>query len=101
MEYYFIGDSELVTAFRFIGIDGTAVHDHTEAEQAFKTITDSNDCKVLIMTEETASWLDESIVSWQLSGNYPLIVEIPGIMGKMPARKTITEAIREAIGINI
>ena len=111
MDYYFIGDPELVTAFRFIGIDGVVAHDAEEAIGMFNKITSGEtdallppnalSCRVLIITEEIAGWLDALLVSWQLSGNYPLIVEIPGIMGRLPNRKTLVDSIREAIGVNV
>ena len=115
MDYFFIGDPELVTAFRFIGIEGTAVRDAAEAASVFRRITEgwveeagaalpgsgAEGCQVLIVTEEVASWLDDLLVNWQISGNYPLIVEIPGIMGRFPGRKTLVDSIREAIGIHV
>ena len=126
MELYFLGDEELVTAFRFIGIDGLAVKDADEAIAVFRKITEDLDgidlpdefskrllerglqennkhhlCQVLIMTEETADWLGDYIINWQLSGNYPLVVEIPGLAGRLAGRKTLVDAIREAIGIHV
>jgi V/A-type H+-transporting ATPase subunit F len=115
MEYFFIGDPELVTAFRFVGIGGTAVTDAAEAKAAFLRITRGWDetagavlpgepgesCRVLIMTEETADWLGDILIDWQLSDRYPLVVEIPGILGRLPGRKTLVDSIREAIGIHV
>ena len=122
MDYFFIGDPELVTAFRFTGIDGMVVRDAEEAAIAFKRITEggtqssaasepdiafpdsllkAQNCRVLIITEEVADWLEKFLVSWQLSGNYPLIVEIPGIAGRLPNRKTLVDSIREAIGVHV
>jgi V/A-type H+-transporting ATPase subunit F len=117
VDYFFIGDPELVTAFRFIGIDGHAVRDPAEAAAVFRRITEgwiedagvvlpgavqgAEGCRVLILTEETAGWIEELLVNWQLSGRYPLIVEIPGIMGRIPGKKTLVDSIREAIGIHV
>ena len=113
MDYFFIGDSELVTAFRFVGIDGKAVSGAEEAHAAFQKCTrnwnatagtvmpGAESCRVLIITEETALWLGETLTNWQLSGAYPLVVEIPGTMGHLPGRKTLVESIREAIGISV
>jgi V/A-type H+-transporting ATPase subunit F len=113
MDYYFIGDPELVTAFRFVGIQGTAVVDAAETKAAFLRITRGWDetagavlpgaggCRVLILTEEAADWLGETLIEWQLSDRYPLIVEIPGILGRLPGRKTLVDSIREAIGIHV
>ena len=117
MDLFFLGDEELVTAFSLIGINGIAVKDADEAVAVFRRITEgvddtqdfdlpysvpgANSCQILIMTEETADWLGDYTVNWQLSGHYPLLVEIPGIAGRLPGRKTLVDAIREAIGIRV
>jgi V/A-type H+-transporting ATPase subunit F len=113
MEYFFLGDSELVTAFRFVGIDGVSVSGADDARGAFRRMTESYDettgtvipdtqtCRVLILTEEVAQWLGDTLVQWQLSDRYPLIVEIPGLMGRLPGRKTLVDSIREAIGVRV
>jgi V/A-type H+-transporting ATPase subunit F len=113
MDYFFIGEAELVTAFRFVGIAGISVQNPSEAIDAFRRITESYDetsgtflpgielCRVLIITEEVADWLGDSLVQWQLKDRYPLIVEIPGLLGRHEGRKTLVESIREAIGVRI
>ena len=113
MDYYFLGDPELVTAFRFVGVAGATVQNADAALTAFRRITEGYDqtagtvlpgaenCQVLILTEEVADWLGDTLIEWQLSDRYPLIVEMPGLMGKLPGRKTLVELIREAIGIHV
>jgi V/A-type H+-transporting ATPase subunit F len=115
VDYFFIGDPELVTAFRFIGIEGEAVLDADDAVAAFRRITEgwdstanavlpmagAEDCRVLIMTEEAADWVGDLLIKWQLSDRYPLVVEIPGAMGRLPGRKTLVDSIREAIGVHV
>jgi V/A-type H+-transporting ATPase subunit F len=114
MDYFFIGDSELVTAFRFIGVEGTAVSNADAARAAFLRITLGWDdtakavlpggvegCRVLILTEEAADWLGNDLTEWQISGEYPLIVEIPGTLGRLPGRKSLVDSIREAVGVRV
>ena len=116
MDYFFLGDAELVTAFRFIGVAGMAVENSSDAVSAFKKITEGSnetvgpatpaslpgaDCRVLIITEAVADWLGDFMINWQMSGHYPLLVEIPGMLGKLPGKKTLVDAIREAIGIQV
>ena len=113
MDYFFLGESELVTAFRFIGIHGQAVYNADDARDAFQRLTQSYDetagtvlpgietCRVLVITEEVADWLGETLIRWQLSERYPLIVELPGLMGRLAGRKSLTDSIREAIGVNV
>jgi V/A-type H+-transporting ATPase subunit F len=57
--------------------------------------------KVLILTEDVADMLDEEVQSWQMKGKAPLIVEIPGLQGHIQGRKTLTDSIREAVGIQV
>ena len=113
MDYFFLGDPELVTAFRFVGINGSPVMDAGDAMNAFRKMTESYDpvteqvipgmesCRVLIMTEEVADWLGDALIQWQLSNRYPLIVEVPGFLGRLPGRKTLVDSIREAIGVHV
>ncbi len=57
--------------------------------------------KVLILTEDVAVMLEDEVLEWQMKGDYPLIVEIPGLQGHLEGKKTLTDAIREAIGIHV
>jgi len=117
LDYFFLGDAELLTAFRFIGIEGEAVANTAQAVSVFRRITegwnesadtalpdslpDAGNLKVLLMTEETAAWLGDYLINWQLEGRYPLIVELPGIMGHLDGRKSLVDSIREAVGIHV
>jgi V/A-type H+-transporting ATPase subunit F len=112
VDYFFIGDPELVTGFKFVGIDGVAANNADEARLSFRRITEGFDevtntvvptegCRVLILTQEVADWLGERLINWQISAQYPLIVELPGMMGKIQGRKTLVDSIREAIGIHV
>ena len=113
MDYFFLGDPELVTAFRFVGIAGVSIQNVDAAQEAFRQITENGEniaetefsgaqqCRVLILTEEVADWLGETVIQWQLSDRYPLIVEVPALMGRLPGRKSLVELIREAIGIHL
>ncbi|MDR1867202.1 MAG: ATPase V [Treponema sp.] len=114
MDYFFIGDPELLTAFRFVGISGTAVMNAEQAYNAFSRITKGIDviagvvvpheeqsCKILILTEEVADWLGEELIQWQLKGQYPLTVEVPGIGGRLTGRRSLVSIIREAVGIRV
>ena len=102
MEYYVIGERELVLGFMLVGVEGQAVHNRQEALQAFYRVTgQSSRPKVLILTEDVADMLSAELIDWQLRAAPPLIVEIPGLQGHIPGRKLLTDAIREAVGIQV
>ncbi|GMO19144.1 MAG: V-type ATP synthase subunit F [Spirochaetaceae bacterium] len=101
MDYYFLGENELVMAFRFVGVQGREVTGADDAASAFSEITCSQSCKILILSEKIADLLGDTLVEWQLSGKYPLIVEVPPLEGHIEGRKSLTDLIREAIGIHV
>jgi len=118
VEYLFIGDADLATAFRFVGVPGVSATTPKIAAAAFRAATEGGsgldvtldggdaipspeELKVLILTEQVADALGEAVVEWQLSGRFPLIVEVPGLAGHLEGRKSLVEAIRDAIGIRV
>lgn len=112
MQYFVIGERELVLAFSLVGVKGAVAMNRAEAIDAFNRVTGKGDAvsgvpvteeraKILIITEEVSVLLEKEITAWQMSGQYPLIVEIPGINGHMKGKKSLTETIREAVGISV
>ena len=55
----------------------------------------------LILTEEISQLIEEEVIDWQKKGDFPLIVEVPGIHGHVAGKKSLTDSIREAVGIQI
>jgi vacuolar-type H+-ATPase subunit F/Vma7 len=101
VQFYVLGDEELITGFRFVGVQGAAVYSKTEALEAFRRATESGDVTVLILTEQVSALIPEAVMDWQFNGSYPLIVEIPGIDGHLENRKSLIDSIREAVGVHV
>lgn len=101
MEFHVIGDEEVVIGFRFVGVPGSVVRTEEEAREAFATVTQESKARVLILTEQVSSLIPDEVMDWQMNGTYPLIVEIPGIHGRMPDRKSLIDSIRDAVGIHV
>lgn len=111
MEYFVIGERELVLGFMLVGVNGSVASNRNEALDAFLMVTGQDSSvnrlsaedrpKVLILTEDVADMLSEEIKIWQMKGSAPLIVEIPGLQGHIQGRKSLSDAIREAVGIQV
>lgn len=110
MNFYTIGEREIVLAFKMTGIDGAVAQTRSEVLEAFNRVTgrggvmnvpSSSIPRVLILTERAASLIEDEEIEWQKTGKYPLIVEVPGLSGKIEGKKSLTDAIREAIGIQV
>ena len=110
MNYFVIAEREIVLAFGLVGVAGAAAVNRAEALDAFNRATGKGGTaaspvesrpKVLILTEEVSMLLENEVLEWQKGAQYPLIVEIPGISGHLSGRKTLTDSIREAVGIQV
>ena len=110
MEDFVIGERELILGFKLVGVDGTVALNRDEALEAFNRVTGQGGAmslpsperpKVLILTEEVSALLEDEVIAWQKGADYPLIVEIPGLGGHLKGKKSLTEAIREAVGIQV
>jgi len=111
-DFFVIAEDEVVLAFRLAGTEGRGVTGREDALDAFRYATGSGSdrsgrpypgigAKVLVLTEGVADLLEDEAMEWQLGGEYPLIVEIPGPGGRAPGRKTLVDSIREAVGIRV
>lgn len=110
MKFYIIGCRELVLAFKLTGVDGTVAETRAEVLDAFNRVTGKGGIanvpsgeipRVLILTEEAASQIEAEEIEWQKSGKFPLIVEIPGLNGHLEGKESLSDAIREAIGVEV
>ena len=113
MSYCIIGERELVIGFSLVGVQGFTANSREEALLAFDKITGRGNAlagnvpsasekpKILIISEQVAEFLSDELKELQLKGSYPLVVEIPCLQGKMEGKKTLTDSIREAVGIHV
>lgn len=110
MKFYIIGEREIVLAFRLTGVDGTIAETRAEVLDAFNRVTGKGGAinvpageipRVLILTEHAASQIESEEVAWQKTGKFPLIVEVPGLDGHIKGKKSLSDAIKEAIGVEV
>lgn len=103
MNFFILGDEDVVLAFRFAGIEGIVAETKDEVSLHFDKICQKEygEIGVLIITEKNALMLEDRLIDWQLSGNYPLIVEVPDIEGHIEGKITMLESIRKAIGLSV
>lgn len=110
MKFYIIGEREIVLAFKLTGINGTIAESREKILDAFNRVTGKGGIanvpsgeipKVLILSEHAAGQIEDEEIAWQKTGKYPLIVEVPGLDGHLKGKKTLSDAIKEAIGIEV
>ena len=84
---YVIGDSDMLTGFRSVGVDGVEVSSLGETEKALTDALNRTDIAVLIVSDVFSSELSirKKIDQVRLECITPLIVEIPS--SKKPSNK--------------
>ena len=111
-DFFVIAEEEIVLAFRMVGVDGRAVSGREDALDAFRYATGMGadpsgraykgiGAKVFILTEEVADMIEAEAMAWQLAGGFPLIVEIPSQGQGKTGRKSLEDAVRDAVGVGI
>ncbi len=111
-DFFVVAEEEIALAFRMVGVEGRAASNREEAVDAFRYATGTGAdpsgrayrgiaAKVLILTEEVADLVSAEAMEWQLGGGFPLIVEIPSRGPAKAGRKSLEDAVREAVGVGI
>lgn len=96
-----IGDEDSVLGFGLVGIQGRAVVNAEEAEQAFKSCLEDHDIGIVVITERIAELIRSLVDQYLFTKDFPLIVEIPDRQGGLSGRLSIRELVNEAIGIKL
>jgi vacuolar-type H+-ATPase subunit F/Vma7 len=99
---YVIGDSDMVTGFRLVGIEGAEASSVDEARQLLDTALARNDLAILIISEELSSQpqLHEIIDKVHHERKDLFIVEMPGSKGKTSA-VNMSDIISKTLGVKI
>jgi len=99
---YVIGDSDMITGFKLVGIEGTEVNSADEARQALNKAVGRNDLAIIIISEEfsTQPEIHEEIEKIRRERKNTLIVELPGSKGK-PSQVHMSDLISKTLGVRI
>ena len=99
---FVIGDSDMITGFRLVGVEGVEVSTSDEARQALLNALARSDIGVIIISEAFSNdpSMREEVDKLRQERVTPLIVEIPGSKG--PANKMqLSEIVSKILGIKM
>ena len=99
---YVIGDADMVTGFRLVGVEGVETTSVDDAGKALEKALARNDLAIVIISEEYSAepQLHERIDKVRRERREPLIVEIPGSKGK-PSETRVSDLVSKALGVRI
>lgn len=100
MNFFCIADKESSLGFKFSGIETREITTRVEALEAFKVALATDNIGIVVLTEKAASFIRDEVNSVLYQKDLPLILEIPS-RGPMKKRKSISESLKEIIGIGV
>jgi vacuolar-type H+-ATPase subunit F/Vma7 len=97
---FVIGDSDMITGFRLIGVEGAEVVSVEEALQAFYRALSRNDLAIVLISEEFSVQMRVEIDKIRSEQIAPLVVEIPGRKGSLGEMK-MSDLVSKILGVKI
>jgi V/A-type H+-transporting ATPase subunit F len=99
---YVIGDGDMITGFKLVGVEGTEVSSADEAQQALNKALTRKDIAIVLISEEYSSnaSLREQIDKVRQERVTPMILEIPGSRGQS-SRTELSDVIGKILGIRL
>ena len=102
MRYFLISNTvDTQTGFRLVGIEGVVVHTAEEVREALDHALSTPDIGVILINEKLVPLCQDWVSDIKLRMHPPLLVEIPDRHGTDRSPDSITQYVREAIGIKI
>lgn len=99
MEYFVIGDDDTVLGFSIVGVAGIVARNADEAKVAWVKALEDKSNGVIIITDEVASLIRDTVDRYLFSETFPLVVEIPGSDERKG--KDLRALVNDAIGVSI
>ncbi|ONI38553.1 ATP synthase subunit F [Candidatus Epulonipiscium fishelsonii] len=102
MKTFLISDNkDTWVGMRLVGIEGVVVHTRAEVLEMIKQVFKNETIGLLILTENIVDLAHDEIMEMKLRKSKPLIIEIPDRHGTHRQGDTITQYIRNSVGIKI
>ncbi len=101
MDFYVVADADTVQGFRYAGISGTIVDDAQAAAAELERLASEGAELIIIITEQIAETVRDTVDAIRLGEELPLIVDLPGPEGRGEGTPSLVDMIRKAVGIQL
>jgi vacuolar-type H+-ATPase subunit F/Vma7 len=99
---FVIGDSDMITGFKLVGVEGIEVSTNDDARQALLKAVGRSDIGIIIISEaySTDQSMREEVAKLRQERITPLIIEIPGSKGST-SKMQLSDVVSKILGIKI
>ena len=97
---FVIGDNNLVTGFRLVGVQGKEVASVSEAQEALRQVLTQSDIAIVVISDEYSSQMQPQIEQARMKSVKPVIVEIPSSKSP-PGKDKFSSYINKVLGFKL
>jgi len=101
MSVWVVASAEVVAAFALAGVEGRVVEGRVAVVAALEELSRRQEVKILAVEESSAELARDFIDRLKLDERAPLVVELPGVAGPLPERRTALDLVRQALGLRL
>jgi V/A-type H+-transporting ATPase subunit F len=101
MKLLVIGNQDAVWGFALAGVRGQIVTTAEELNRALDAALHDEGIGIVLVTEDVADLARHRVDELMIRSTIPLVVEIPGPEGPNPDRASLSDVIRQTIGVRI
>ena len=102
MRMYLLSDNvDTLMGMRMSGVDGVVLHEEQELRDKLGQLLNEEDIAVILITATLAELIKDTVYDLKLRRSRPLIIEIPDRHGNGRTGDSITQYVKEAIGVNL
>ncbi|MXI87741.1 V-type ATP synthase subunit F [Sphaerochaeta halotolerans] len=100
MKYFVIGDEDTVLGFSLVGVFGMQATNAEQARRAWDKALEDSQNGIIIITDEVATMIRQTVDRYLFSESFPLVVEIPSPNSKED-RTDLRTLVNQAIGVSL
>lgn len=102
MKFYCVSDNvDTKIGMRLAGIEGEIVHTAEEVQAALEGAAKKTDVDIILVSEKLVRCCPDYITDFKLERKRPLVLAIPDRHGDANISETITNYVRDSIGVKI
>jgi len=100
MDFYVIGDENMVLGLGLVGIPGEVV---SSEEDTLRVINESmkKQIKIILISDRLLEPVRYKVEEIILKRDFPLLLEIPDRQGPVKGKKSIRDLLKSSLGFNI
>ena len=102
MRMYLLSDNvDTLVGMRLSGVEGVVLHEENELRTKLNELLKQDDIAIIMITEKLISLIRETVNELKLNRRQPLIIEIPDRHGNGRIKDSISQYVKDGIGVSL